>query len=214
MTETVTISALGHGGDGIAETRDGRVFVPFTLPGETVRIERSGNRGRLVDITAASPLRAAPPCRHFGTCGGCALQHMEREAYLAWKREMVARTLALAGIEAEVDPVVPAATGNRRRAVFSAVKDGARRDPRLSSGAAATRSSPIEECPVLVPAIVGTPRRSAAIAEIAVKPRRTARLTVLAADNGLDIAVTGGGRIDAAALEALGRLAGDEPSPA
>ncbi len=170
MSETVRIAALGHAGDGIAETEDGRVFVPFTLPGETVVIERSGNRGRLVDIEQASPLRVPPVCRHFGTCGGCALQHMERDAYLAWKREVVAKSFALAGIAAEVEPIVPIAAGTRRRAVFSAVKTA--RGVMLGfQRRGSNEIIAIEECPVLVPAIVS---RLAILREIAAARSETA----------------------------------------
>jgi len=73
VAETVTIASLGAGGDGIAETAEGRLFVPFTLAGETVTVERVGNRARLTGIVAASPERAAPPCPYFGACGGCTL---------------------------------------------------------------------------------------------------------------------------------------------
>ena len=90
MAETVTIDRLGHSGDGVAETPEGRVFVPLTLPGETVEIERDGERGRLLRVVATSPDRVAPLCRHFGDCGTCAVEHMAKDAYLAWKRELVA----------------------------------------------------------------------------------------------------------------------------
>ena len=39
MTEQLAISRLGHRGDGIADTADGPVYVPYTLPGETVTVE-------------------------------------------------------------------------------------------------------------------------------------------------------------------------------
>jgi 23S rRNA (uracil1939-C5)-methyltransferase len=41
VSETVTITSLGHSGDGVAEGGGTRVFVPYTLPGETVEIERT-----------------------------------------------------------------------------------------------------------------------------------------------------------------------------
>ena len=210
MSETVRIDALGHGGDGIAETPGGRIFVPFTLPGETVAAERDGSRGRLVEVLAASPLRVDPACRHFGTCGGCALQHMERDAYLAWKRETVARSLALAGVEAVVDPVVAVPAASRRRAVLTALRIvrsvllGFQR--RGSNEIVA-----IEECPVLAPAIATRLGLLREIAAIALRPRRPGRITVLAADNGLDIALTGAAEPDARMLAALGGLGG-EPS--
>ncbi|HVZ14783.1 MAG TPA: TRAM domain-containing protein, partial [Bauldia sp.] len=82
MIETVTITRLGHGGDGIAETGGARVFVPMTLPGERVEIEREGERGQLVRVIARSPERVAPACPNFGACGICALEHMAAPAYL------------------------------------------------------------------------------------------------------------------------------------
>ena len=55
MTETITIARIGHRGDGIADTEAGPVYVPFTLPGESVRISRSGKRARLQGIVTPSP---------------------------------------------------------------------------------------------------------------------------------------------------------------
>ena len=106
MTETVRIAELGHAGDGIAEVDGQRIFVPLTLPGETVEIERSGARASLVDVIQPSADRVTPACRHFGTCGGCALQHMDVAAYRAWKREVVRRSLQLHHIDADVAPLV------------------------------------------------------------------------------------------------------------
>ena len=44
MSETVTITALGHSGDGVAEAGGERLYVPLTLPGEVVEIERDLRR--------------------------------------------------------------------------------------------------------------------------------------------------------------------------
>ncbi|MFO0413419.1 MAG: TRAM domain-containing protein, partial [bacterium] len=75
MTETLTISRVGGQGDGIAETPGGPVFVPLTLPGETVRGEVRDGRREGAEILTASPERIAPVSPHYGDCGGCALQH-------------------------------------------------------------------------------------------------------------------------------------------
>lgn len=122
MTETVTITALGHSGDGIAEAAGERLFVPLALPGEVVTIEREGERARLVSVLAPSPDRVAPLCRHFGACGTCALEHLAPEPYRAWKRQLVVTAFAQRGIEAPVEPIVALAPGTRRRAVFSALR--------------------------------------------------------------------------------------------
>lgn len=212
MAETVTIAALGAGGDGIATVDETRVFVPFTLPGETVEIERNGARAKAVRIVDPSPDRVAPACRHFGTCGGCALQHMDRTAYLAWKRAVVERSFALHGIEAEVAPIVPIAPGTRRRAVFSAVAT-ARGIVLGFHRRGSEEIVPVEECPVLLPAIAGRLALFRDIAAAALRPGKRARLTVVAADNGLDIALDGAGRIDRRRADALGRF-GAEPAVA
>ena len=208
VAEIVTVGALGHGGDGIAVTEAGRVFVPFTLAGETVKIERRGNRGSVRSILAASGDRVKPSCRHFGACGGCTLQHMERGAGLAWKRDIVATSLALHNVDAFVDPVVATDAGNRRRAVLSAVNTT--RGVILGFNRRATQEIiAIAECPVLDAAIVAKLPAIREIVAIALKPRRRARVVVLLASNGLDVAVDGGGRLDQARLAALGKFGGD-----
>jgi len=59
-----------------------------------VEAEPGEPRAEAVAIIEPSPERVAPVCQYFGTCAGCALQHMEARAYLAWKREQVAGGLA------------------------------------------------------------------------------------------------------------------------
>jgi len=208
VAERVTISALGHSGDGIAETAGGRVFVPLALPGEEVEIERDGPRGRLVEIIKPSAERVAPVCRHFGTCGTCALEHLERGAYLEWKRGIVAAAFAQRGIEAAVEAVESIGLGSRRRAVLSAVKTAGgvvlgfhRRG--------ATEIVAIEECPVLAPAIVAHLPVLRELVRILLPPGRPARIVVVAADNGLDVAVFEARKPDRGALERIARFAAD-----
>lgn len=208
MADIVQIAALGRAGDGIAETIAGAVYVPLTLPGETVEIERSGERARASRIVTASPDRVDARCRHFGTCGGCALQHMARPAYLAWKRQVVADCLSRRGIAANVEPVVAIGEHMRRRAVFSAVATG----KGIVLGfhyRGSYRIVPVGECPVLAPAIVDKLGRLTEIADGVLRPGKPARIVVLAADNGLDIAVDGAARLGRPELERLGTFASD-----
>src|SRR6266508_1840912 len=109
VAERLTFTRVGRHGDGIAETPAGPVYVPYTLPGETAEVEPwpgHPDRGHLVKIDVASPDRIAPICPHFGTCGGCALQHWTAARYRDWKRALVRESLALAGLEAPVDALV------------------------------------------------------------------------------------------------------------
>ncbi len=82
--QVLYIEELGWHGDGIAETDGKRVFVPFTLAGETVRAMVSGNRAQLIEVLEPSSERIEAPCPHFGHCGGCAVQHLAPNSYDNW----------------------------------------------------------------------------------------------------------------------------------
>jgi 23S rRNA (uracil1939-C5)-methyltransferase len=126
------IREIGVRGDGIAEHNGQRYYVPFTLPGETVEAEPRDRRGEgiaadLVEVLAPSRHREAPPCAHFKVCGGCALQHWRRDAYTAWKVELIARALAQRGVDTPpFEPPLVGAPGERRRADFVLRRQGRR----------------------------------------------------------------------------------------
>ncbi len=89
------------------------VMVPFTLPGERVRVrvfrnQKNFSEADLVAVLTPSPDRVAPQCGLFGRCGGCQYQHLAYPAQLAWKRRQVAELLQhMAGIaDFPVAPVV------------------------------------------------------------------------------------------------------------
>jgi 23S rRNA (uracil1939-C5)-methyltransferase len=190
MAETVEIARIGHRGDGIAETGGGPVYVPFTLPGETVRIERDGERGRLIAVEKASPERTDPICRHFGTCGGCALQMLSPDGNRTLKRRFVADALAGRGIDAGVDETVGIEPGSRRRAILAARTVRGRTllgyHERQSN-----RIVDIAECPVLVPQIAGQLESIREIAGSILPAGRPARITILATETGLDVDLAG-----------------------
>jgi len=188
----VEIDRLGAQGDGIAESADGPVFVPFALPGERVRIEldADGKHATLVEVLAQSPDRVDPVCPHFGICGGCTLQHLKRGAYLAWKRERVVQALKARGLDAEVEPVRPVPLGSRRRAALALGREG----QGLSLGYRRARSHDlidIDVCPILSPAIVSRlPKLKAVLAPL-LGNKREARVGVTETGTGLDIVVQG-----------------------
>ncbi|MGC2854145.1 class I SAM-dependent RNA methyltransferase [Novispirillum sp. DQ9] len=120
---TVTAGALGARGDVQAENAGQKLYVPFALPGETVEVRPGAPRGdgraaELVRVMTPSAERVAPPCPHFGTCGGCALQHMAPAAEAAWKRDLVVTALARRGLDVPVAATVSIAPGTRRRATL------------------------------------------------------------------------------------------------
>lgn len=150
----LSIESLGARGDGLASLDGNRVFVPFALPGERVRVEvagasRDGVRARLLEVLGPSADRVAPTCRHFGDCGGCALQHLNADAMALWKRERVVAALSQRGLEGiDVGATLSVSPGTRRRAIFAYRRTGG--GVLLGFNAAASgRIVDQQECPLL-----------------------------------------------------------------
>lgn len=204
--QTVTISALAHRGDGVAETATGQLYVPFTLPGDVVRVDGKGERARVVGIDTPSPDRIEAICKHFGKCGGCSLQHMEAGAYAAWKREQVKGALAARGLDVEIEPTVAAVPGSRRRTVLSATSAGGK----VLLGyheRGSNRLVNVEHCAVVTPRITQSLPLLRRLAEIAAPKRGELRLTVLDTPTGLDIAIEGAGKGASKHFPKLGQVA-------
>jgi 23S rRNA (uracil1939-C5)-methyltransferase len=188
----VEIARLGAGGDGVADGPDGPIYVPFTLPGERVVIVRKPgeDRGALLDVIAPSRERVAPVCRYFGACGGCALQHMDRGAYLAWKRDQVAAALKARGLTAAIEPVLTVPLASRRRATLALGRG--QQGPVLGYRRARSHELiDVEACPVLAPAISDRlPRLKQALGSL-LAGKREARVTLTATETGLDVLLEG-----------------------
>ena len=210
MVERLAISGLGHRGDGIAASAAGPIYVPYTLPGETVEVEPwtgHPDRRHLVRVDAPSAERIAPICPHFGTCGGCALQHWQGERYRAWKRDLVATALRQAGRDAAVDALIDAHGDGRRRAVFHA-RRGAKDVLQVGFAAFSTHHIvAIDHCPILAPGLAGAIEAAWAIAEALGASAKPLDIQATATDDGLDIDVRGSGPLTATQSVALARLA-------
>ncbi|WAJ27311.1 class I SAM-dependent RNA methyltransferase [Antarcticirhabdus aurantiaca] len=184
------IERLAAKGDGVGHGADGSLrFVPFTLPGERVTAGGDGPRLHLLSVDVPSPHRVAPPCPHFGVCGGCDLQHADAETYRAFKRDLVASALAREGVEAEVAPLIPCAPATRRRAVFAAQK---RPDGRPTFGffeAETHRVVDIETCKVVTPAIERRIPALRRIAATAIGRKAPLKITVIDTQVGLDVSL-------------------------
>jgi 23S rRNA (uracil1939-C5)-methyltransferase len=210
MVERLQIVRLGRRGDGIADTPAGPIYVPYVLPGETAEVDTwpgHPDRRRLVRVEAASPERIAPICPHFGTCGGCALQHWEATRYRDWKRGLVVEALAWAGLDVPVDDLIDAHGEGRRRAVFHARRG--QRDV-LEVGFAALRTHQlvtIDRCPVLAPSLDGAVAAAWALAEALEPARKPLDIQVTASETGLDVDVRGSGPLPAVRIAELAQVA-------
>lgn len=131
---TGRIDFLGRGGDGLLALEGQRLAVPGAVPGDLVRVRPLvGTRRRDEAVPAAEleallepgPDRVAPPCPHASRpeapgCGGCRMQMLRWEAYLAWKTALARQALAKAGLAPAIvaEPQV-APQRSRRRAGFA-----------------------------------------------------------------------------------------------
>ena len=128
----LTVNRIAAGGDGISRYQGFTVFVPFSAPGDTLRVEIREVHARFARHACRKSCRlprtgSRPRCRHFGVCGGCQLQHLSYPAQLAAKKQIVTDALArIGGVTPEVrEPIGMADPWRyRNRARFTA-RDGA-----------------------------------------------------------------------------------------
>ncbi len=182
VTADVQIEKLVYGGDGLGRWPGGKAaFVPFTLPGETVRAVRESEkpgfvRARPVEILAPAPERVAPGCEYFLRCGGCQLQHADAEAQLRLKADVLRETLARTGGIAWAGPIAAHASppwGYRNRVRLRWEPGGLGYFARDSHTLVA-----VTHCPVASPAL------NAAIATLAASAPPPAPMEIeLAADD-------------------------------
>ncbi|MGV8854664.1 MAG: class I SAM-dependent RNA methyltransferase [Devosia sp.] len=180
MISTATITSLGHKGEGLAEIDGHKVFVPLALPGERVEIEFEGDRGTLLGVMAPAENRIEPFCPHFGACGGCQLQHLDRPSYEAFKIGLIETPLRFAGIELPVSRFIDAAGDGRRRATLHARQEGV--------GYMRLRSHQVHDidfCPILVPGLAKAPD----IARAVFQAVGDADVSIVASLSGLDVAI-------------------------
>jgi 23S rRNA (uracil-5-)-methyltransferase RumA len=164
----VDIEELSPSGDGVGYAGGRRLFVPFTIPGERVRVRtRPGARGdtaaALVAILTPSPHRVTPRCRHFGPdaepgvgpCGGCGWQHIAYAEQLRLKTDLLRRLVQAASPRVPAPLPMRAATAldnpwGYRQKVHFVFGAGLKAD-HLAMGhyvRGSRRLIPVQECPV------------------------------------------------------------------
>lgn len=200
--DTYIIRRLGHHGDGIAE---GPLFAPMTLPGEVVSGRVDGQRLEDVKVITPSDDRVKPPCRHFKSCGGCALQHASDSFVADWKVGVVRQALESHGLETEFRPISTSPPRSRRRATFAArrTKKGA------LAGFHARGSDVIVEvpdCQLVQPELLAGIPVAEALAVLGASRKAALAVTVTLSGNGLDVAVAEGKPLDGPLRMALAQL--------
>jgi 23S rRNA (uracil1939-C5)-methyltransferase len=197
MNEILSVARLGQRGDGVAPTPGGDVFVPYALPGETVRAVRDGDRAQIVEIITPAESRIAAICPLFTRCGGCVAQHIEPSLYSAWKRQQVVTALSRAGITAPVAEIVDGHGAGRRRVTFHARREGDdRQGLGMLVGFMVARSHDliaVPACPVLAPSLARAPAVAQLLANRLGGSNKPLDIQITASEAGLDVDIRGHG---------------------
>jgi 23S rRNA (uracil1939-C5)-methyltransferase len=212
----LAVERIGARGDGIAQHRGEPVFVPFTVPGDRVRVRlgarrHGGREGLVVDRLASGPARAAPRCGHFGTCGGCALQHLDHELYRRMKLGTVHSALERVGIDPGVVGPMRLVPPERRRARVGIARP---RDPGLPVCIGYRERFrhelvDLRECPVLEPALFALIGSLRQVARDLIPPGGTAEAMLTRTDSGIDLLVEAAERPDLGICEILAQVGGE-----
>ncbi|MBB4084999.1 class I SAM-dependent RNA methyltransferase [Sphingomonas carotinifaciens] len=174
---TDTIIRVAARGDGV--TADGR-HAAFAAPGDILNADGTLSHG---------PHHQVPPCRHFPTCGGCQLQHLDDDSYAAFVTDRVASALDGQGLSAPMRVPHVSPPNTRRRATLHAEAKGGR----IRLGFSEEKSHAIvdiAECHILRPELFAlvTPLRGF-LQRLGFKRRCDIHLAM--ADQGPDITITG-----------------------
>lgn len=179
MSEPTEILRIAARGDGL--TMDGR-HVAGAAPGDTIAADGS--------VTPGSH-HVDPPCRHFGTCGGCQLQHCDDETLSAFVTDRVIHAAQGQGLTARtVAPTHLSPPHSRRRATLHAINGGGGRALIGFRENGSHRLVDVKECPVLHPALLEAVSALRALLSPR-KGRFSVDIELTLADQGVDAALKG-----------------------
>lgn len=210
----LVIDSVGARGDGVAQHNGRAVYLPFTAPGDRVRARLATSRGEgqaaeLVELLTEGE-RAMPVCPHFGSCGGCALQHLAPDAYVRTKEQQVGAALRQHGLDAAMlAPLRRLTPGTRQRARFAVERPrSAKAAPLIGFNARAShRVVDMRACAVLHPALFALVPRLRQIAPLLWPPGASGAATAMLCDAGLDVLLDLAAPPDLAMLEMLAEFA-------
>lgn len=157
-----TIESTSHDGRGVTHIEGKTVFIEGALAGEDVTFQYTEKRskfdeGKTLEVHAASELRVAPECEHAAICGGCSLQHLQSDAQVQLKQDVLVEQFRHFGglAMAELLPPLRSPTQGYRRKARLAVKYVPKKGGAMV-GFREKRSpyvADIQRCTVLVPEV-------------------------------------------------------------
>lgn len=187
----VRIAARGEG-----VTADGR-HVALAAPGDRLRADGTVEHG---------PHHQRAPCRHFPTCGGCQLQHLDIASETQFVADRVAGALSAQGLTAPVRSPVLSASRTRRRANLHAERRGRHVALGFTEGASHAIVD-MHECHVLLPELFALVAPVRSLLSRVLKDRTRADVHLTRVDQGVDILIAGPIVDGLAATEALTEFA-------
>ena len=190
-TEWADVVRLAARGDGV--TSDGR-FLPGLVPGDRVAADGAISRG---------PHHATPPCRHFGSCGGCQMQHVSDAAYAGFVEDRILWALNGVGLKpAGLLPVAMSPPRSRRRASFRAVRSG--KSVQIGFNSEGSHSLvDLAECHIVTPAIFALLAPLRSLLAPFLGARTAIGITLAESDSGIDMLLA---NVAADSLSAIERL--------
>lgn len=192
MTRIISLAARG---DGLGD--DGSYY-PGVAPGDRISATGQPERG---------PHYVKPACRHFGTCGGCQLQHVDDDAYAIFLTDRIRGALSAHNIEAPpLDPAHISPPHSRRR-VSLAVERWGKKVTIGFNQAGSHHLIDLEKCPVMHPALFAlvAPLRCLLVSILPERRRGSVRMTIV--DQGVDLLCEGVEVEGLAATEAVSTFA-------
>lgn len=128
QTAQASVTSLSHDARGVSRVNGKAVFIDGALPGEEVifrylKLHRNYDEGVAVEVLQASTERVTPDCAHFTLCGACSLQHMDGQAQIHHKQQILLENLEHIGKvrpQSVMEPMIGPVWGYRRRARLGA----------------------------------------------------------------------------------------------
>jgi 23S rRNA (uracil1939-C5)-methyltransferase len=127
------LGEMAHLGAALGRVGSKVTFVYFGIPGEEVIVSPFRNRSKwdqakVLEVVDPSPLRVSPVCPYFGECGGCQWQHIDYQAQIELKQQVVKQQITRIGRldDVDVSPTIPsdAVWHYRNHSRFTSRADG------------------------------------------------------------------------------------------
>ena len=178
MTGSEKIVRVAARGDGVTESGK---HVAGAAPGDVLEADGTLTPG---------PHHVKPPCRHYGTCGGCQLQHLDPVAFSQFVSDRVTNAAEAAALHpASVELASVSPPYSRRRSSMRAINGGGR--PLIGfTQAGSHKVVDLAECLILTPelfALVAPLRRYFG----KLKGRYSIEIEMTLTDQGVDLGLKG-----------------------